>query len=124
DDGKSFASIGGRRSYIEAVLPSLLPDDMDLTLTPYFSDAQAYYYRQLDEGHIKWIFLTAVDGLKLLFDTELATEEDGRGEFDINQSFYSTGIEWRTKVSKDWSLTVSPQFTHFENNFNLLDNYF
>lgn len=124
DDEKSFLSLSARRSYIEYILPKILPDDMNLTLTPYFSDAQAYYYRQLEDGHIKWLFLGAVDGLKLLFDTELSTEEDGRGRVDIFQSFYTTGLEWRTKLNNDWSLQISPQITHFENNFNFLDLFF
>lgn len=124
EDQKALVAVSARRSYLDQVLPYVLPKDMDLTLVPYFGDAHVYYYRPSDDGHLKVLGLHAYDGLKLLFNTELSDNEDGRGEFRLNESTNLLGFERASNLGDGWSLTVSPQLSLTELSTRIVGNYF
>lgn len=118
----SFVAVSARRSYLEAFLPLVIPKEANLTLVPYFGDMHAYYYKATEDGYYKVLFLSAYDGLKLIFDTDLAQDQDGRGSFNLRESVNSIGVEWRKALSKDWSLTVTPQLSDTRSYTDVLDN--
>jgi hypothetical protein len=122
EEKDAMVAVSIRRSYLETFLPLVLPKDMDLTVVPYFGDAHAYYFKPNDEGHIKVLALYAYDGLKLLFPGENATDESGRGRFDLRDSAVSLGLEWKKNLSKDWSLTTSPQVVTSQNKIDVVGN--
>ena len=111
DDDKAMVALSGRRSYLDQILPYVLPKDMNLTLVPYFGDAHVYYFRPTDDGYVKVLGLYAYDGLKLLFDTEFSDNEDGRGEFRVKDTTTLLGAEQQKSLGNGWSVTISPQLS-------------
>jgi hypothetical protein len=111
DDNKAMVAVSARRSYLDQILPYVLPKDMNLTLVPYFGDAHVYYFRPTDDGYLKVLGLHAYDGLKLLFDTEFSDKEDGRGEFRVKDSTTLLGVERQKSLGGGWNVTISPQLS-------------
>lgn len=126
DDGKAYFAVSARRSYIETLLPIILKqmnEEADsLTLVPVFGDAHLYYFRPTDGGHWKMLVLGAYDGLQLAFPSDIANNEDGRGEFNLRDSVTAIGLEWKSALDRDWTLTIAPQLTNVESKFNIVGN--
>ncbi len=125
NDGKDMVAISARRSYLDAILPLILKKQGadDLTVVPYFGDEHGFYFHPTDDGHVKVLLIHAYDGLHLLFPNDAATDDSGRGKFDLKDQFQLIGVEWKTNINKDWSVTVSPSVDHQENTISILDNY-
>lgn len=122
DDGKAGLAVSVRRSYLEAFLPLVLPKDAGLTVVPYFGDAHAYYIRPTEDGYIKILGLYAYDGLKLLFPSDLAQDDNGSAEFKLYDGVQLLGMEWRRNLNADWSMTVSPRVTNIQSNIDIIGN--
>lgn len=122
DDGKALVAISARRSYLEAFLPFFLPKDAGLTVVPYFGDTHFYYLQPREDGHLKILGLYAYDGLKLLFPSEIADDEDGRGRFDLKDRVCLLGAEWKQSIGSDWSLTLAPRIVDTQSNFDVVGN--
>lgn len=124
NEQNAYYAVSARRSYIDKILPKVLPKDMGLTLVPFFHDAHLYYFRTTESGHIKFLALTSADGLKLAVPSDIADDQDGTAEFFLSDSVHSFGIEWLKKLDNEWTLTTSPQLTRQEVKFSVLDNRF
>jgi TonB family protein len=76
----SFA-IAARRSYIDALLPLLLPDDAGLSLTtaPRYWDYQAIYDRPLLGGRLTFTAFGSSDALELVLDNPANADPSVRG---------------------------------------------
>lgn len=122
-DDDSFVALSARRSYLDAILPMVLPKDLDLTVVPVFGDAHVYYLQTRDDGHLKFLGLYAYDGLELLFPTEAAGDESGRGQFKLRDTAYVVGFEWKKILDKEWTLTVTPELLRTVAAIDVLDNH-
>lgn len=122
EDNKAMVAVSARRSYLDKILPLVIPKDQDLTLVPYFGDAHVYYYKPSDDGHFKAIGLHAYDGLKLLFNSEFSDNEDGRGEFNLLESTNLLGFEWAKTLGEGWSMTSAPQISLSESKTAIVGN--
>lgn len=122
-DENTSVAVSARRSYLDAILPKVLPKDLDLTVVPVFGDTHLYYLQTRDDGHFKILALYAYDGLKLLFPTQAADNESGRGQFELNDAACVTGIEWKKILNKDWTLTISPELLRTSTRIEVLNNY-
>lgn len=119
-DEQSAIAISGRRSYLDAILAKALPKKLDLTVVPVFGDMHIYYWQTRDDGHLKVLGLYAYDGLQLLFNSDAATAEDGKGQFKLRNAACVAGFEWKKIINKDWTLTVAPEIQRTLIDFNIL----
>lgn len=124
NDKKDLVALSARRSTLEPFLAyALRGQDTDLTLVPYFGDEHLFYLSPRDDGHVKVMAIHAYDGLHVLAPVDSATDDSGQGKFDILTSFQLLGVERKTQLDKEWSLTVAPSVSHQENYFDIQDNY-
>jgi hypothetical protein len=91
--GGGFA-VAARRSYIDAILPAVLPSSagVDFTTAPRYYDYQALYDRALGPGHLSLRAYGSDDDLGFL----LAQPRGAilRGQFDTHIYFHRAQAEW------------------------------
>ena len=108
-DGLAVA-ISGRRSYVDAILNAVVPDDADVSLTsaPRYYDYQVLAeWRPTREHSIRGVFLGSDDEIKLLFENpaDLDTQLTG-GDLQARTHFDRFYATWDYTPSK----TVSNEF--------------
>ncbi len=96
-DDLSFA-ISGRRSYFDAFLPLILPEDgPDLTVFPRYYDYQGWFtYKGIEDHTLELLVYGSDDKLEILFP---ADEPEGNREFevpgiDFGSSFIRGNFKW------------------------------
>lgn len=117
----SSLSVSLRRSYVDYFLPKVMPKDSDAVVLPYFGDGQVVYQKKSGDDYNKLSLLTSYDGIKLVFNSNNATTEDGRGTFDIYAGFMVLADEIRSKLDSDWQYTTTPQIAWTKVRQNILD---
>jgi hypothetical protein len=91
--GDGTLLLAGRRSVIDALLPSLLPGDLTLVQVPAYSDAQLRYDRALGERwHASLAALGATDGFELYLDDE--RDPDQRITFGSSFARATAQLAW------------------------------
>ena len=91
-------AIAARRSYIDAILPAVLPSsaDIDFTTAPRYYDYQALYDHPLGRGKLHLRVYGSDDELTFLI--EHPRNVRFRGEFDTHIYFHRAQAEWDGKV--------------------------
>ncbi len=121
-DNQSIA-LSARRSYLEAFLPLVLDSqNAPLTIVPYFADGHALYLKSTEQGYEKGLLMGSIDGIRLAVPLQSATDEDGRGNIDIRNSFVVLGYEWFTGLGDGWSSSLTPYFTYVKNDNQFLND--
>lgn len=96
-------SVGGafRRSYIDAILPAVIPDDASVS----FDVAPRYYDYQLisslridDDNKIRTFFYGSLDRLQFLF-RDPGNDPKVRGTLSTRTMFHSLQAEWSQRIS-------------------------
>ena len=119
---KSSFAVSFRKSYIEYILPKVLPKDQGLTVVPYFSDAHIFVQHKVDDGYYKVFAMNSGDGLKLVFPADASTSEDGRANVNLFSGFCVLGVERLKTLNDGWSYSLSPEVGHQKFNLSFLDN--
>ena len=101
-EGATFA-LSGRRSYIDAILPAVLPDDanVDFAVAPRYYDYQALYDLKVDNHRVRAYFFGSDDALQFLLDQPVGNDPSIRGSFRNETSFYRLYLAWNTAISDD-----------------------
>jgi hypothetical protein len=110
-------SVSARRSYLDKVLPKVLPKDSGVTLVPFFSDYQGRWLRKTEDGHQKLTLLASSDGLKATVPNDSASNESGSQDFFLKTYFGAIAFEQSQKVNADWTLVSTPQWVYTDNQF-------
>lgn len=101
-EGATFA-LAGRRSYIDAILPFVLPDDanIDFAVAPRYYDYQALYDYKAGKHRVRAYFFGSNDALQFLLDQPVDADPSIRGDFRNETSFYRLYLAWNAKLSDD-----------------------
>jgi outer membrane receptor protein involved in Fe transport len=106
-DSWSFLA-SGRRSYIDVILPAILPDDvLNLTVAPRYWDYQ--FKLKYDHSLVHDVSMTLFgsdDRLSFLLE-ETPSDPSVRGEIETGTSFHTALFEWSTELSENLSTQVS-----------------
>jgi hypothetical protein len=113
--------VGTRRSYLELILPKVLPKDSGVTVVPYFRDYQAIYLSKVDNGYDKLSLLASADGLRATAPGDLSTDESGSGKFLIQTYFGAVAFERLRNLEGGWSVSTTPQTVYTDNKFEVSD---
>ncbi|NBQ53290.1 MAG: hypothetical protein EBU49_06905 [Proteobacteria bacterium] len=89
-------SLSVRRSYLDLILPKVLPKDSGLTVVPYFSDYVVLHNQDFDDGKGRLISIASTDGIRAVFPADFAQSEEGTAAFSIFNYYGILGYE-RTK---------------------------
>jgi len=113
--------VGVRRSYLDVILPKVLPKDSGITVVPYFRDYQSIYVKKLDDGHYKFSLLASADGLRATAPGALSQDESGSGRFFVKTYFGAIALERNKKLSDGWTMVATPQLVYTDNRFEVSD---
>ncbi|MEY4630228.1 MAG: hypothetical protein RIQ81_348 [Pseudomonadota bacterium] len=119
---KASFSLSVRRSYLDYILPKVLPEELGATIVPYFSDYVALYNEEFDDGRGRLISIASTDGLRAVFPNDAARGEDGNAAFSVFNYYGILGYERTKRINGDWSLSTTPQLQYFRLKFQILDN--
>jgi hypothetical protein len=114
-------SVGVRRSYLDKILPRVLPKDSGITLIPYFTDYQGTWIKKEDDGHKKLTLLASVDGVKASIPSDFSNSEDGSAKFNVRTYYGVVAFERSLKLNSDWTAQATPQLVYTDAQFNVND---
>lgn len=119
----SALALSVRKSSTEYILPAIIPKDLGLTLVPYFGDAHIRYLKKYDDGYSKLTVVGSVDGAKLAAPFDASDREDGKINVDFANKFYVLGWERRKNLGAGWTLSTTPQFFYFYQEFQIQSDF-
>ncbi|MEE2788888.1 MAG: TonB family protein [Myxococcota bacterium] len=111
-DGATFA-IGGRRSYIDALLPAVVGDgSATLSIAPRYYDFQAVYDYKVGRHRLRVIGLGSNDVFEAVLENPVDDEPTVRGGLRNETEFYRAYLEWAWAIRDDvtHSLSVAAGF--------------
>ena len=95
-------ALAGRRSYIDAILPAVLPNDggFDLVVAPRYYDYQALYDWKKGAHRLRLYFFGSDDQLLFVLNEPASTDPAIRGNFKNATSLNRLYAAWDYKISK------------------------
>jgi TonB family protein len=109
--GKGSFALSGRRSYIDLLLPAVIPDDagLDLTIAPRYYDYQALFDYPLAGGMFTVRFFGSDDRTKVVSANPNDVSPDARNQFETAQFFHRFDLAYE-KLAGPWRLLVTPSY--------------
>ena len=114
-------SVGVRRSYLDKIIPKMLPKNSGVTLIPFFSDYQGVWTHKEENGHTKLTLLASSDGLKATFPGDFSSDESGASDFYLKTYFGVVALERSYRIDNSWTVVSTPQVLYTDNQFNVND---
>ncbi len=111
--GKGSFVLSARRSYIDLLLPLVIPDDAGLnaTVAPRYWDYQALFDYPVDGGNLSVRVFGSDDRTKLVFAGENDDAEDDRNKFETTTLFHRADLVYRRRIG-GWSFLVTPSYRY------------
>lgn len=107
--GRDTFFVGGRRSYIDVLLSAdamneVMGDDSDdaVIQVPRYYDTQAGWHRELENGTLDLIWMSADDEMKFFVDSIKETEPDLAGNFEMDTGYKTLGMNWASTLNGKW----------------------
>lgn len=105
----SSVAVSFRRSTIEAILPQVLPKELDATVVPFFYDFYARYLHKSEATTYKLTAIASTDGLSLVVPFDAAERSDGRANIEFKNSFQVLALERDHNLGGGWRYRSTPQ---------------
>ncbi|TPV97021.1 MAG: TonB-dependent receptor [Myxococcales bacterium FL481] len=122
--GKGSFILSGRRSYIDLLLPALIPPDvqdaLSFSVAPRYWDYQALFDYPLAGGELTIRGFGSDDRLSLLFRGEDEEEVDARNEVSTVITFHRADIAYE-KREGPWRFFISPTYRRDFSTLNAID---
>ncbi|HWB80277.1 MAG TPA: TonB-dependent receptor [Nannocystaceae bacterium] len=111
--GKGSFAIAARRSYIDLLLPAVIPDDagIDLTLAPRYWDDQILFDYPVGGGELSVRVFGSRDRLKLVAADPNEIDTDERNRFETSQYFHRVDLVYRKKQGA-WDFLITPSYRY------------
>ncbi len=111
-----------RRSYIDLLLPAVIPPDAGLSLTaaPRYYDYQLLFDYPVDSGNLSVKWFGSYDRLEFLFSDSNDTASDDRDRLSQRVYFHRADVAY-TKRLGGWDFLFTPSFRHDFVNFFVFD---
>jgi len=109
--GKGSFILSGRRSYVDAILPAVVPEDaMQMTVAPRYYDYQGLFDYPVGKGNLSVRAFGSDDKLAFLFaDPDDEGEADAREQLDVHLAFQRVDLEHTTRHG-NWSFLLAPAY--------------
>jgi hypothetical protein len=107
----SAIAVSFRKSTLEYILPSVIPDDADVTVVPLFGDAYVRYLTKNDTTSYKLTLIASEDGLTLSAPFDGSSEEDGKTDVSLRNRFAVIGWERDHNLGGGWRYRMTPQYS-------------
>lgn len=111
--GKGSFVLSGRRSYIDAILPAVIPDDagLDFKIAPRYWDYQGLFDYPVGGGELSVRLFGSDDRLTIIAPDENETEGDQEDTFGTVIFFHRADVVYR-KDHGPWSFLITPSYRH------------
>jgi len=120
--GKGSFAIAARRSYIDVLLPLVIPDDagISLSVAPRYWDDQILFDYPVAGGELSLRVFGSSDKLKLVAADPNEIDTDDRDRFETSQYFHRADIVYRKK-SGPWEFLITPSYRYDSLDFGISD---
>ena len=122
--GRGSFAVAGRRSYIDFILPRVLPQDsgINFTVAPRYWDYQLLFDYPIDDGEFTVRAFGSSDQTRLLFsgandDPDEAAE--ARNQVETSQYFARLDLVYRKRIGP-WEFLVTPAYRRGTNDIGIL----
>ncbi len=111
--GKGSIAASARRSYIDLILPAVLPDDagIDLTLAPRYWDYQLLFDYPLGGGNFGVRAFGSDDRLELVSSDANDVSQDARDRFESVTYFHRADLLYE-KRQGPWEFSIIPSYRY------------
>jgi hypothetical protein len=111
--GKGSIVMAGRRSYVDAILPAVIPDDagIDLTLAPRYYDYQLVFDYPVARGHLTARVFGSDDRTKLVAADPNEISPDERNRFETTLLFHRVDLAYENHAD-GWDILVTPSYRY------------
>ena len=111
--GKGSFVLSARRSYIDLLLPALIPKDAGLnaTIAPRYWDYQALFDYPVGDGDLSVRVFGSDDRTKLVFADENDVEDDDRNRFETTTLFHRADLVYRVRKGP-WEFLLTPSYRY------------
>ncbi len=111
--GKGSFVIAGRRSYIDLLLPAVIPDDAGLSLTvaPRYYDYQVLVDYPVSKGNLSAKVFGSDDRTRLVAANPNDIEQSSRDQFETKLAFHRADLAY-TRRDGPWDVMITPSFRH------------
>lgn len=111
--GKGSFVLSGRRSYIDALLPALIPDDanLDFNVAPRYYDYQALLDYPVGDGELSIRIFGSDDRLSVIAPEENDDGADDNDSFGTVIGFHRADLVYRADKGP-WSFLITPSYRH------------
>ena len=119
-------ALSGRRSYIDAIIPLVLPEDaaLDFVVAPRYYDYQALLDYKRRRHRVRLYYFGTDDELRFVLDKPVATDPSVRGTFKNRTALNRLYAAWDYKASKTLKHHVSVATGQNELYFALSDQLY
>lgn len=109
--GKGSFSLSARRSYIDAILPAVVPNDgtLSFSVAPRYYDYSGSFDYPIAGGEFTARVLGSDDRLSLVLGNENDDQPDVRGNIDSVIWFHRADLAYKKKWDK-WTFFISPSY--------------
>jgi hypothetical protein len=103
--------LSGRRSYVDLLLPLIIPDEvgLGLTLAPRYWDYQGLFDYPVAGGELSVRVFGSDDRTKLLFAQQNRVSDEEADAFETTQWFHRVDLVYR-KVDGPWEFLITPSY--------------
>ena len=111
--GKGSYVLSGRRSYIDLLLPALLPDDagLDAAIAPRYYDYQALFDYPVSRGTLSAKVFGSDDRTRLVFAGPNESETDDSDQFETVIFFHRVDLAYENH-RRGWDFLITPSYRH------------
>ena len=122
--GKGSLILAGRRSYIDAILPVVVPKDagLNFTLAPRYYDYQVLFDYPISGGEFSARVFGSDDRSKLLFSSGNDTDPANNSSIQTTTFFHRADLVYRKQLGP-WELLVTPSYRRDDLSFLILDAF-
>ncbi len=121
--GGSFI-VSARRSYIDFILPRVIPEDagLNFTLAPRYSDYQVLFDHPIKRGEFTARAFGSSDKLRLILSSPNESGTDSRNSVTNTTYFHRQDLAYRHRVD-GWDFLITPSFLHSGFGFAAVDQF-
>jgi len=122
--GKGSLIVAGRRSYIDAILPVVVPKDagLNFTLAPRYYDYQVLFDYPISGGEFSARVFGSDDRSKLLFSSGNDTDPANNSSIQTTTFFHRADLVYRKQLGP-WEFLVTPSYRRDDLSFLILDAF-